>query len=71
MKASEIAEIHRFLYNESCRLENLYITKWNNLYAHRRADVLDMVDVIELMIQSDYLNSLHQRLQILMDYMRE
>lgn len=71
MRKNEIAEINKFLYNESCRLEDLFIIKWNNIYARRRFDTLDLLDLIELSVQMDYLTYLHQRLQKLIEYMRD
>lgn len=71
MRNSEIAEFRRFLYRESCRLEELFIIKWNNVFARRRFDALDLLDLLELVHQMEYLNYLQQRLQNLLDYMRE
>lgn len=71
MRKTEIAEIYRFLYNESCRLENLFIIKWNNIYARRNFDTLDLLDLIELSVQMDYLNDIHKRIQKLIEYMRD
>lgn len=71
MRQTEIAEIYKFLYGESCRLENLFIIKWNNIYARRRFDTLDLLDLIELSVQMDYLTALHQRIQKLIEYMKD
>lgn len=40
MKQSEINEISRFFYNEDNRLENLFVIKWNNIFAMRKFDTL-------------------------------
>lgn len=71
MRSSEITEINKFLYKESCRLENLFIIKWNNIFAMRKFDTLDLLDLIELSVQMDYLTYLHQRLQVLTEYLRD
>lgn len=71
MRKSEVADLYRFLYRESCRLENLFIIKWNNIFAMRKFDTLDLLDLIELSVQMDYFKYLQQRLQKLIEYMRD
>lgn len=71
MKQSEITEIYRFFYNESNRLENLFIIKWNNIYACRKFDTLDLLDLIELSVQLDYLTYIQNRVQKLVEYMKD
>ncbi len=71
MKQSEINEITRFLYNESNRIENLFIVKWNNIFAMRKFDTLDLLDLIELSVQIDYLTYLQHRVQKLVEYMKD
>lgn len=71
MKQSEITEIYRFFYNESNRLENLFIIKWNNIYAYRKFDTLDLLDLIELSVQLDYLTYIQNRVQKLVEYMKD
>ena len=71
MKQSEITEIYRFFYNESNRLENLFIIKWNNIFAHRKFDTLDLLDLIELSVQMDYLTYIQNRVQKLVEYMKD
>lgn len=69
MKPSEIADFYKFLHNEESRLENLFIIKWNNIFAHRQFDTLDLLDFIELSVQIDYLNYLWKRLENLFQYL--
>lgn len=71
MKQSEITEIYRFFYNESNRLENLFIIKWNNIFAYRKFDTLDLLDLIELSVQLDYLTYIQNRVQKLVEYMKD
>lgn len=71
MRKSEAAEFRRFLYNESCRLEELSVIKWNHIFTMRRFDTLDLLDLIELSSQIEYLNYLEQRVGILLDYLCE
>lgn len=71
MKQTEITEIYRFFYNESNRLENLFIIKWNNIFAYRKFDTLDLLDLIELSVQLDYLTYIQNRVQKLVEYMKD
>ncbi len=71
MKQSEITEIYRFFYNESNRLENLFIIKWNNIFSYRKFDTLDLLDLIELSVQLDYLTYIQNRVQKLVEYMKD
>lgn len=69
MKSSEIADFYRFLQNEEARLQNLFIIKWNNIFAQRKFDTLDLLDLIELSVQIDYFNYLWKRLENLFQYL--
>lgn len=71
MRKTEAAEFRRFLYRESCRLEELSIIKWNNIFAQRKFDTLDLLDLIELSCQIEYLNYIEQRVGILLDFLSE
>lgn len=71
MKQSEINEISRFFYNEDNRLENLFVIKWNNIFAMRKFDTLDLLDLIELSVQIDYLNQIQHRVRKLVEYMKD
>lgn len=71
MRSAEITEFYRFFYNETARLENLFIIKWNNIYAHRQFDTLDLLDLIELSVQMDYLNYIEQRIQRILKYLQD
>lgn len=71
MKQSEINEISRFFYNEDNRLENLFVIKWNNIFAMRKFDTLDLLDLIELSVQIDYLNQIQHRIRKLAEYMKD
>ncbi len=71
MKQSEINEIARFFYNESNRIENLFIVKWNNIFSLRKFDTLDLLDLIELSVQMDYLTYIQNRVQNVMEYMKD
>lgn len=72
MRTSEVTEFFKVLYNERCRLENLFVIKWNNIFAHKKFDTLDLLDLIELSVQMDYLNyieqKIHNLLKLLKDY---
>lgn len=71
MKQSEINEISRFFYNEDNRLENLFVIKWNNIFTMRKFDTLDLLDLIELSVQIDYLNQIQHRVRKLVEYMKD
>lgn len=71
MRQSEVTEIYRFFYNESNRLDNLFIIKWNNIFSTRRFDALDLLDLIELTVQEEYLSYLQKRVQTLVEYMKD
>lgn len=71
MKQSEINEISRFFFNEDNRLENLFVIKWNNIFAMRKFDTLDLLDLIELSVQMDYLNYIQHRVRKITEYMKE
>ena len=71
MRQSEVTEIYRFFYNESNRLDNLFIIKWNNIFSTRRFDTLDLLDLIELTVQDEYLSYLQKRVQTLVEYMKD
>lgn len=71
MKQSEINDISRFFYNEDNRLENLFVIKWNNIFAMRKFDTLDLLDLIELSVQIDYLNQIQHRVLKLVEYMKD
>lgn len=71
MRQSEVTEIYRFFYNESNRLDNLFIIKWNNIFSTRRFDALDLLDLIELTVQDEYLSYLQKRVQTLVEYMKD
>ena len=71
MRQSEVTEIYRFFYNESNRLDNLFIIKWNNIFSTRRFDALDLLDLIELTVQDEYLTYLQKRVQTLVEYMKD
>lgn len=71
MRSSEMAEFYKFFYNESNRLENEFIIKWNNIYSQRKLDTLDLLDLIELSVQLDYLNYIEQRIQKILKLLQD
>ena len=71
MRSSEITEFYRFFYNETCRLENLFINKWNNIFLQKQFDTLDLLDLIELSVQMDYLNYMEQRIHKILKYLQD
>lgn len=70
MNAAEAAEFYKWFARESSRLEDLYIRKWNNIFARRQFDTLDLLDLIELSVQIDYLRYIEQRIQKLLLILR-
>lgn len=71
MRSSEITEFYRFFYNETCRLENLFISKWNNIFLQKQFDTLDLLDLIELSVQMDYLNYIEQRIHKILKHLQD
>lgn len=71
MRPSEIAEFYNFFYNETNRLENEFIIKWNNIFAQRKLDTLDLVDLIEISVQLDYLSYIEQRIQKILKLLQD
>lgn len=71
MTSSDISEIYRFLQREDARLTNLFITKWNNIYVLKQFDTLDLLDLIELSVQMDYLGYIWVRLQKVINYLHD
>lgn len=71
MHKNDSAEIRRFIYNESCRLEQLSKNKWHHVLYTGRFDTLDLLDLIELAVQVDYLNYLEKRVYTLLDLLTD
>lgn len=71
MRKSEVNEFRKFLYNESIRLEYLFIDKWNHIFIRRRFDALDLLELLELVHQEEYLKHLESRMNVLLEYMKD
>lgn len=71
MTSSDMGEFYRWFYNESVRLENLFAIKWNNIFLRKTFDTLDLLDMIEVVVQMQYLSYVEERIQLLMKYLHD